>query len=356
MTTTITPLPILTINPSDAAAPVGPAVPAVPAASVVPAAPAQVVSVAPNPAAPAPASISSAPLTVELQAYQHVVQSMRRSPYLDFPAHVHLETMSLCNADCSFCPYGSVARQGERMSDELIEKILTDLTDIPKLVPFQLSPFKVNEPFLDKRLFDICAKINSSLPHARITLTSNSTPITEDKLDRLSEIKNLAYLWISFNDHRPAEYEQAMKLPYARTIERLATIHARKAAGRLPVRIVLSRVGDGSGMDREFCDFVAQRFPLFESGIFPRGGWLGQVPGLQIGDVPAVGCTRWFDVSITATGVVAHCCMDGKAEHPIGDVSRQHVLDVYNAPEYRALRERTLTRLQAEPCRACTFL
>jgi radical SAM protein with 4Fe4S-binding SPASM domain len=74
------------------------------------------------------------------------------------------------------------------------------------------------------------------------------------------------------------------------------------------------------------------------------------------GIVPDVGCTRWFDLSITSTGTVAHCCMDGQAAWPIGNVATQHALEIYNAPHYRLLRERALTRLEASPCRTCTFL
>lgn len=290
-----------------------------------------------------------------LAQYHAQVQAMRASPYLEFPAHVHLETLSLCNADCVFCPYSSLDRKGTPMADELIAKIVDDLAAIPRSVPFQLSPFKVNEPFLDKRLFDILALVNEKLPHASITLTTNASPLTEDKLARLARVRSVGYLWISLNDHRPQEYERTMSLPFARTLERLRSIHRLKAAGRLPFQVVASRVGDGSPQDEEFCQWVNATFPYFAPAVFQRGAWIGQVQTQTVA-VPDVACVRWFDVSITATGVVAHCCMDGRAEFPIGDVSRQHVLEVYNAPHYRALREKTLTRLDAEPCRRCSFL
>jgi hypothetical protein len=48
--------------------------------------------------------------------------------------------------------------------------------------------------------------------------------------------------------------------------------------------------------------------------------------------------------------------MDGKGLWPIGDVTQQSVLEIYNAPHYRRLREATQTRQQAEPCNRCTFL
>ena len=290
-----------------------------------------------------------------LQKYDAELAIVRHSPHMHYPAHVHLETLAHCNAACNFCPYPSLTRKGARMSDELIQKVINDLCDIPADVPFMISPLKVSEPFLEKRLFQVMAWINERLPQANIMLTSNASPITESKLESLRQVKRIDSLWISFNDHRPDAYEATMKLPYARTIERLNLLHEWKSQNRLPFRIVLSRVGDRTPIDREFGAWARQYYPAFESEVMTRGGWLGQTD-IDVGEVPNVGCVRWFDISITATGQVAHCCMDGQAEWPIGDVNEQHVLEIYNAPEYRRLRERTVSRLHVEPCNSCTFV
>ena len=295
-------------------------------------------------------------LTAAEVRYQQGVVARRRSPYLDYPAHVHLETLALCNAACSFCPYPTLARKGEKMSDGLIEKIISDLEDIPRDVRFQISPFKVNEPFLDVRLFDLLDRLKARLPNADLTLTTNASPITERTLDRLAKCTGLTHLWISFNDHRQDAYERVMALPYDRTMERLRLIHRKKAEGSFTTHVVLSRVGDGTSIDGAFREWVNTNFPLFASYVFARGEWLGQIATAQSSLPPNIGCTRWFDLSITATGVVAHCCMDGKAEHPIGDASSSHLLEIYNRPAYRKLREETLSRLDVDPCRRCNFL
>lgn len=282
---------------------------------------------------------------------------MRQTSCIEFPAHVHLETLALCNAACGFCAYPGLARKGAKMDDGLIAKIIGDLGDIPKSHRFQLSPFKVNEPFLDARLFDLIEIIQARLPNASLTLTTNASPISEKTLARLSALPVIDCLWISFNEHRAPEYEAAMKLPYRRTIARLDMIHRAKADGRLKTRIVLSRVGDGSSVDADFTDWVRLNYPLFGVFLSPRGDWLGQsAAGVAGINTPDVGCIRWFDLSIMATGEVAHCCMDGKGEFKIGDARRSHVLEIYNQPEYRQLREHLTSRLDTDPCRRCSFL
>ncbi|MCR9255444.1 MAG: SPASM domain-containing protein [Alphaproteobacteria bacterium] len=287
--------------------------------------------------------------------YSDGIRRMRASPYLDYPAHVHMETLAVCNAACDFCPYPVLERQGAKMPDDLIEKILRDLAEIPRSVPFQISPFKVNEPFVDTRLFDITRAINRRLPNASIALTSNASPMTDAVLEKLLQIRKVAYLAISFNDHREAEYEATMKLPYRRTLARLEALHALVQAGRTRFPVVLSRVGDGSQADQAFVAWVEDRFPGFRGSVSPRGDWLGQVE-TQVTGVPAIPCQRWFELSITATGVVAHCCMDGMAKFPIGDVRERSILEIYNDPTYRVLREKTATRLEVSPCKGCTFM
>lgn len=293
-----------------------------------------------------------------LQKYQANIEQMRKSIYMDYPAHVHMETMAQCNAACNFCPYPTLDRKGAKMPDDLIDKIINDLAQIPANVPFQLSPFKINEPFLDKRLFPILKKINNRLPNAYILLTTNASPITEETIEKLGYVKNLKSLWISFNDHREAEYEATMQLPYKRTIERLNLIHKFKKLDALNFDVYLSRVGDNSQTDLDFREWVRVNYPGFNSNIFPRGNWLNQVSKefTKQAEIPDVGCVRWFDFSITATGVVAHCCMDGKAEFPIGDVNNNSVLEIYNSPHYKALREAAIYRKNAEPCNKCSFL
>jgi tetratricopeptide (TPR) repeat protein len=290
-----------------------------------------------------------------LADYQRGVEALRRSRYVDFPRHVHLETLARCNAACTFCAYPNLDRRGARLDDTTLAKVIDELTEIPRDLPFQLSPFKVNEPLLDVRLFDLLDTVRARLPHARVTLTTNASALTEDKARKLGALPHLERLYVSFNDHRPAAYEAAMNLPYDRTVQRLDTLHRVKASGGFVAPVTLSRVGDGTPADQAFRAFVRDRWPGFASLVLRRGDWLGSVD-TAVAAVPAVGCMRWFELSITATGSVAHCCMDGNNQYPIGDAAREHVLAIYNRPSFRQLRVQALDRRAASPCAGCTFL
>ncbi len=285
-------------------------------------------------------------------------ERLKSAGMTDYPAIVHLETLASCNAACNFCPYPTLERKGVRMPDALIEKVIGDLSDIPKNVYFQFAPYKVSEPFLDSRLFDVLAMANAKLPSASISIITNGSPLTEKKIHQLGAVKNLAYINVSMNFDNPEEYEAVMQLPFARTVERVELLHRMHGEGviRCPVR--LTRVASNRNDDLSFMDWVRANFPRFKPDVAPRHDWIGAIDDpAGVAAVPDAPCHRWFDLSITATGSVSMCCMDGAAQYPKGDVNTQHVLEIYNQPWLRELRKTLVSRRQARsPCNGCTYL
>lgn len=284
------------------------------------------------------------------------LECLRHTYFMDYPKTVTIETYAKCNADCVFCPYSSMERKGTRMSDELFDKIVSDLTAIPPHVPFFVAPFKVNEPFLDKRIFSMCHTINAKLPNAKIEIFSNGSTLTEANLEKLSEVSRLEFLWISLNQYRREPYEATMRLRYDLTMARLADLHKALETGRLNVPVKVSRVCDGSDEDIAFKNFLNQHFPRFQVMLVGRMDWAGQVEVERQLQARPDGCTRWYEINIMATGKVALCCMDGKGEHVVGDVAELSVLEIYNSPGYRALRETVRVRKDAGvPCVSCSL-
>lgn len=293
-------------------------------------------------------------LTAQIFFGQLAVERMRRSPYMDYPLEVHIETLTSCNATCSFCPYPTLDRIGTKMSDALIDRIIGDLEAIPQTLPFGISPFKVNDPLIDKRIFDICAQINQRLPNARPRLFTNGSPLTDAIIERVARIERLQHLWVSLNEIEPATYQAVMGLPLARTLERMDRLHCAVEAGRFPHPVIVSRVRNCSPDDEAFVAFVQQRYPRFAISVMPYASWAGQIATTEMLATPPTGCARWFELSIMSTGQVALCCMDGEGKHVIGNVATENALAIYNRPSYRRLRQDTATRLSAGlPCDRC---
>jgi radical SAM protein with 4Fe4S-binding SPASM domain len=145
-----------------------------------------------------------------------------------------------------------------------------------------------------------------------------------------------------------------MGLDFARTCARLDHLHGEVEAGRFGHKVVVSKVEDDAESDAAFMAFARDRWPRFDPFRIKRDGWLGYVePGSpRIPDLP---CGRWFELSVMATGKVALCCMDGTGEYAIGDVNEQSLAEIYNAPGWRARRERMISRRGIHPCSTCTY-
>ena len=126
-------------------------------------------------------------------------------------------------------------RKGSRIPDALIEKIIDDLTAIPTSVPFNLLPLKVNKPFLDERLPDVLEAVNERLPNANISLFSNGSAFTETNLSRIALIKNIYQFVISLNEFEAEPYFELMKIPLARTLDRLRLLHDRVVSGAMAI-------------------------------------------------------------------------------------------------------------------------
>jgi hypothetical protein len=268
--------------------------------------------------------------------------------YLDQPLEVSLETQALCNAACTFCPYPTLDRKGVRMSDELIDRLVGEMASWK--ARFCFSPFKVNEPLLDKRTIPLCERMNREVPHAGIRIFTNGAALTPDKVEGIAKLENVVHLWISLNSHDPEEYERLMSMPFERTAKRLDYLHSVD----FPHKVVLSTVGFPNEPFRRYC---YDRWPKFESFALKKDAWIDYTDA-QNAEVPDTPCARWFELSIMADGRVSHCCMDGTGKYAIGDVTTQTMLEVYNSPFWRERREGLLSRKQLDdrsPCARCTY-
>ena len=264
------------------------------------------------------------------------------------PYEVSLETLAQCNARCTFCPYPTLERIGSRLPDELIERLIDEMATFEK--PFFFSPFKVNEPLLDKRFLSICQRFNEKCPNGVLRIFSNGSTLTPEALEGIAGLQRVVHLWVSLNEYRAEEYKALMGLDFDQTTRKLDVLHAMVEAGTFPHEVVVSRVG----MDVAFQYYVHARWPLFKIVLIKRDAWIDYTHGTSE-TVPNTPCARWWELSITATGKAALCCMDGKADYGFGDVTQHTLREIYNHPTLRAWRDGQ-TRVDAgSPCNGCTY-
>ena len=106
---------------------------------------------------------------------------------LDIIHDINMETSTVCNRRCSYCPNSIYDRGLEKNKKDmpfwLFKKIIDELSEIN--FEGRLSPHFFNEPLLDERIFTLIKYAITKLPKARIVLYTNGdflTPITYNAL------------------------------------------------------------------------------------------------------------------------------------------------------------------------------
>lgn len=289
----------------------------------------------------------------KLSKYRRYLKKLQ-SERMSFPLEVSIETWAHCNATCDFCPYSELNRKGQKMSTDLFHKIIGDLENITngKLLLINLS--RVNEPFLDPRIFEFSKTINQKLPFAQLCFYTNGSVLSKEKQQKLLEIQNIYFFVISLNDHRPSDYKRKMGLSFERTTKYLDNLHRLVELRKFIYPVIVSKISEYKELDNEFITWCNTRYPCFEARATRLGQWLDK-PVVN-NDFPDAGCTQWFKVNILSNGKAAYCSIDSEGSHGIGDVTKETITDIYMHASKIALRKSGISRKLNKLCSSCSLL
>lgn len=114
---------------------------------------------------------------------------------MDIFTEVEIETYTVCNRKCSYCPNSKFTRGDYKMQISLFKKIIDDLKELD--YKGDITPDFYNEPFLDKRLPELLKYIKKQLPDSKIVIFSNGDFLDKRLFDEISNYVGL----IDITDH-----------------------------------------------------------------------------------------------------------------------------------------------------------
>jgi radical SAM protein with 4Fe4S-binding SPASM domain len=208
---------------------------------------------------------------------------------------VEIETTSICNRKCSFCPVAYDTRPKQVMPGDLIEKILSELKELKFNGLISFAGY--GEPLLDKRLENIVEKIKKEL-NSPIEVVTNGDFLTYERFKQLIA-KGAGIFRLSQHDKEPSE---AIKLLF-RNIKEDELKY-----------IIFQEATEGSI-------------------TFANRG--GSVPNLKT--LHPFYCSP-LHLIIRADGSVPLCCNDYYKEVNFGNVKNERIIDIWNKPFYRKIR------------------
>jgi radical SAM protein with 4Fe4S-binding SPASM domain len=219
---------------------------------------------------------------------------------------IAIETMSGCNYRCSFCPIGTIKMPSGRMSMELYESLLDQLTDFTGVI----HPYLFNEPLLDRRLPEM-VRMAKERTKASISIQTNGSKLTEELADELTK-----YATVVVNDYTTdnailAKVRQYPARPELVLVDRNPNATLTNRAGNVPDRPVV----------------LLNQF-----------------------------CVRPFnEFYITQDGRAVLCCQDWSIQEVMGNVHENTIEEIWNNEAYTARREDLLRKERTGLCAKCDF-
>lgn len=263
------------------------------------------------------------------------------------PKYVQIELNNSCNANCKMCNIPNMTRRKGKMSDELFLKILQEAKE--NKVEY-ITPFLHGEPFLRDDFIDKLQMINDYVPEAKITIFTNASMLNEEKLHRLSEIKNIEQLVFSFPGGTKEVYEKVTELNFENSVKNIK--NAFSILKNTPMRISMPKYKDNESTEEDFY-LLWKGYPC---STYDTYNYLGNVDG-TLSDICYEHCDRAFrSMTILYDGRVCLCCMDSDGDYIMGDISWDSMVEIWNNENYSELRRlHGICRNAYKPCNMCTL-
>lgn len=238
------------------------------------------------------------------------------------PEYIQIETNVACNAECPFCPQKSLRRLPHRMEDHVWRKII----DETRGLGITYRPFLINEPLSDHRMGEIMRHIREDST-ARIEINSNGELMKLKMAEAILDA-GIDVIRFSIDGFSEESFSQSrVGVDYQTTLERTVRFvklaKKRDGAKRIEVRMIQQ---DGNRHEvPAFKKFWADlgAIPIITS--LYRWPWEPDVKGVNR---PCLKVLR--EMFFYVNGKATICCWDSSERAVIGDVSKQHVLDIWS--------------------------
>lgn len=280
-----------------------------------------------------------------------------------FPEMIQIQTTSRCNGNCSICPYSQVKNEFPQgnMDINLFKKIIDEIADYDVK---EIHPFLMNEPLMDRRIFEFIEYIKQKIPSVVIKVNTNGSLLNKEKAEMLANSK-VDYVDFHVEGIRKDTYEKIMtSLNLEKTLERIEYFLSFKKPFIKDVRAGVAPNILQEGELEEYREYWHNRGVRVVTFIgMDRAGNINH-EGLVGGDIENTklrGCKmdrhlRWFHILFN--GDVVLCCEDYRREIVLGNIRNQSIYEIWHSSEYETVRAKINSKEECETnflCNRCYF-
>lgn len=284
-----------------------------------------------------------------------------------FPAEIHLESHSGCNARCIMCPRGGMTRYQGEMPSDIFQKAVVECKDYHmEYIHFHLN----GEPLLmdiDKLVSRIkyTKEIN---PDKKLVFFTNGSLLDKQKIVKILE-SGLDIIVISIDGGNAEDYEKIrVGLKFDIVVENVRNLVKIRNAGSVNMKIQTAIVPQQA--NKKSLDAYHKLFQdmgvddVGGSGVQNIGGLIDSDSKIikesqyMAGDIN-VPCWRIFlDLSIMADGRAVVCCQDVRGTVVIGDLKYQTLKEIWHGKPMMDIRKAFIEGKKKELsyCGECDYM
>ncbi|MGC8738954.1 MAG: SPASM domain-containing protein [Candidatus Hydrogenedens sp.] len=272
------------------------------------------------------------------------VKSLMLRKVPDFPLTVQIQTKTGCNGACVFCPYVLSVEHVPKgtMNDELFQKIVHEIAQHKKTR--RISPYLMNEPFLDPKILERSRYIKKIIPKSRIIITTNGGKLSPAVVDDLIKDNPFQHIFISMQGIEKEPYEETMRgsLKFEETKRNVEYLIQKRNEHCPELKITITMVKTNLiDVDKAVNYWKKMGVNSKYTALENRGGNNSTFRKLNPGKaIPFKHCTRLFKQAyILFNGDMVLCCTDYFKKMVLGNVAESSIYDVWNSPRAIEIRQ-----------------
>lgn len=282
---------------------------------------------------------------------------------LRFPKYLSIQTTSLCNGHCIFCPYDEIKSLfPKEIMDEILFRRIIDETSQHSEVE-RIILYLNNEPLTDPYLIERITYAKEKVPWASVHILTNGSLLTEELVDKLINSK-LDWVGISLHGMKKETIEKTMGIDYDLTVRRVLNF-VEKARVKRNIKdfIMITFLRHKYLTLEEKEDVIKfwhnqgiERISYFD-GPISRAGNVKGLPRVRHNKIH--GCNSiWANemVHIVEGGDVILCCMDWKRDIILGNIRKNSIYEIWNSEQYHCVRDKRDGKIDSKDdfiCKSC---
>jgi radical SAM protein with 4Fe4S-binding SPASM domain len=255
---------------------------------------------------------------------------------LRFPRYVEIETVNACNARCPMCTINDWERNYPVMKDDVFNKISDELIENKNFLK-RVSLYRDGEPLIDKKISKRINKFKES-GIENTSIATNVSLLTEKKSYELLNA-GLGMVIMSIDSLKKEVFEKIrVRLKFEEVLQNaIKFFELRDKINpncRVWVRMIRQEENYNEWQDyfNFWKKYASEKDRIYFHNIFNWGGQLDNFKPVSDSFEPNLPCiSLWSLMVFFANGDVPLCNVDYNNKHPVGNIFKNSIKELWNS-------------------------